>query len=200
MRLIATAIAPLVIAPSIILASAPPALADSGVKCNQDASYGTTCISLFGTKKGHLHLGNIQAFFSAPNQSLYEKRTWALRLTTYNGDKCSPVGKTKSQCHVVHSYLSRHRRGNPPASEQNCVSVEADLGGAGGITQQHCETYGTSELEARLSDWPRFPKLPHTFTHNTWICVEETTLVKKSWVNNGTPGGKGNRACAEIKG
>src|SRR4051794_38267004 len=83
-----------------LLAPAPAAVADSGVKCHNSDSYGSTCIALTGDG---LELRDVQAFFVPPNRDYLSHRRWAFELTRY---PCDPHDKAFSECNFTKHRIS----------------------------------------------------------------------------------------------
>src|SRR3954453_2056872 len=102
------------VSPLAVLAPASSAVASSGVKCHNNDSYGSTCISITGDG---LQVRDIQAYFVPPNRDYLSHRRWAFELTRY---PCDPRGRPFSQCNFNKHWISKPRRGNPPKNSSFC--------------------------------------------------------------------------------
>lgn len=181
------AVAPLALTAVVALASAAPAAADSGYKCHNSDSYGSSCIFLHGSG---LELQDVQAYFVPPNRDYMSHRRWAFKLTRY---PCDPRGKTQRQCRATKAWYSRIRRGNPPKNSSTCVGLQG-----GGVSYQQCVDEGLAYADANNRSWRRFYRLPHQFRRNVWFCSELAFRVGKHWRVNGAAGSAGDRGCAEV--
>jgi len=169
------------------LVPAAPALADSGVKCHNSDSYGSTCIALTGDG---LELRDVQAYFVPPNRDYLSHRRWAFELTRY---PCDPIDKPFSDCNFTKHWISKVRRGNPPHEGSYCAILAPQ-----GVGVQQCQDYGVAYADAQFGDWRRFPRLPHQFRRGLWLCSTLVVRVHRHWRRNGAPGTNGERGCAEV--
>ena len=175
------------IATLAVLAPASAAVADSGVKCHNSDSYGSTCIALTGDG---LNLKDVQAWFVPPNRDYLSHRRWAFELTKY---PCNPIGKPLSECTFTRHWVSRTRRGNPPKNSSFCEILAPQ-----GVGVQQCQDFGVAYADANFGDWARFPRLPHQFRRGFWLCQTLVVRVNRRWHRNGAPGTPGERGCAEV--
>lgn len=180
------ALAPVLVAPVLAFASASPALADSGIQCANDGSYGSSCISIHG--KG-LRIGDLQSWFVPPNRDYLTHRRWAQHLTRY---RCNPIHRTRAECPPVQSWYSRSRKGNPPKNSTFCTVLEPE-----GVGFSNCVDSGVGYADAHLGDFSRF-RVPRHYHQTQWFCTEMAVRVGRHWRNNGVPGTAGVRGCAEV--
>ena len=172
---------------ALTLATAPAALADSGPKCANSDSFGSSCIALTGSG---LQLRDVQAYFVPPNRDYLSHRRWAFALTRY---PCDPRGKAFSECNYTKQWISKPRRGNPPKNSQYCEILAPQ-----GVGVQQCQDFGVAYADANFGDWRHLFALPHQFRRAVWLCSELVVRANKQWHRNGAPGSPGLRGCAEV--
>jgi hypothetical protein len=175
------------VAAAITLASASPALADSGEKCAESQAYGSTCIAITGHG---LTVKDVQGYFTPPNNDYLSHRRWGLELTSY---RCDPRGQTPRQCRARHRWFTRVRRGNPPHEGSMCAIFTP-----GGIGFQQCQDYGIAYADAQFGDWRGFYRMKHRFHHATWLCTGLVVRKHGHWRRNGPAADPGDRGCAEV--
>ena len=174
--------------PMAVIGVAGPqtAHATSGTDCLADVTYGTTCSQIQGTG---LQVDDVIGYYVPPTRAFLSNHTWSFELTTYN---CNPAGLTKSQCPPKGTHYSTAHTGNPPLQGSSCLMF-----GSTGFSYQNCVNYGLGEAVATHGDWPTY-SVPHTYSQNTWMCIEIAVKVNGTWVDNGPAHSKGFRSCHEV--
>jgi hypothetical protein len=184
---IRTGIHAVAVAVTLALASAPAAFADSDIECAQSSDYGSSCIHVHG---GGLQVTDVQGYFFPPNNDYLTHRRWALELTRYT---CDPRGHTIGECRPNHRWFTRVRHGNPPKEGSVCEEFAPY-----GIGYEQCRDYGEASADAQFGDWRRFPRTPHQFRHNIWLCTTLVVKVHRHWRRNGAAHSAGVRGCASV--
>ena len=174
---------------ALTLASAPAALADSGMKCADGGSYGKSCIEIKG--RG-LKLKDIQGYFEPPSRAYLADERWALELTQYS---CDPRGQTVGHCPFDKRWFTKLHKHNAAPDGQFCTQFAPE-----GVGYQDCVDRGLAYADAHRGDWRGFYDLqhPYTFAENVWFCTDLVTRAHHRWYRNGAAGTPGVRACAEV--
>src|SRR5581483_2064260 len=129
MTTLRTGIHVVAVAATLALASAPAAFADSGNKCAESASWGSSCIAITGDK---LRVDDVQGYYVPPHNDYLSHRRWALRLTSY---RCNPI--ERPNCRPRHQWFTRIRHTNPPHEGSQC-----DVFTPNGIGWEQCRDFG----------------------------------------------------------